>query len=30
MVKQEVIGDAEANRWLRRSYRAPWTHPAAA
>jgi predicted dehydrogenase len=29
-VKQEVIGDAEASRWLRRSYRAPWTHPAAA
>ena len=22
--KQEVIGDAEANKWLRRPYRAPW------
>ena len=25
--KEEIIGDAEANRLLRRSYRALWQHP---
>jgi predicted dehydrogenase len=27
--KQQIVGDAEANKLLRRPYRAPWIHPAA-
>ena len=26
-VKGEIKGDAEANKLLRRAYRAPWVHP---
>ena len=29
-IRQEIAGDAEANQLLKRTYRAPWVHPAKA
>ena len=27
--KEQIVGDAEANKLLRRDYRAPWKYPSA-